>query len=106
MRWRPTNSTVVWDGSSTYVAASGTVRPWYSRVTDVTVAMRVPSSSEDCFAFNNRLTRENSREMATRWLSDDEQRTWRALLRGSLLLLDRLDGELQQTHGLSLSDYE
>ena len=41
-----------------------------------------------------------------RWLSDEEQRAWRAVLRGSLLLLDRLDSELQGLKGITLADYE
>lgn len=31
-----------------------------------------------------------------RWLTDDEQRTWRAFLNASRLLMDRLDRELQR----------
>ncbi len=40
-----------------------------------------------------------------RWLSDSEQRAWRAYLRGGRLLLDALDRGLA-AHGLSLSEYE
>ena len=39
------------------------------------------------------------------WLSDDEQVAWRAYLRGSRLLEDALDRDLQD-HGLQLSEYE
>jgi DNA-binding MarR family transcriptional regulator len=42
----------------------------------------------------------------TRWLDDDEQRTWRTLLRHQVYVLDRLDSELVAEHGLSLADYE
>lgn len=42
----------------------------------------------------------------TRWLSEDEQVTWRLLLHANALLLERLDAELQEGHGLSLPDYE
>jgi len=40
-----------------------------------------------------------------RWLSDDEQDSWRAYLRGSRLLEEALDRDLQ-AHGLQLSEYE
>src|SRR3712207_6651836 len=42
----------------------------------------------------------------TRWLDEAEFEAWVAMLRASVLLLQRLDDELQQAHGLSLSDYE
>ena len=42
----------------------------------------------------------------TRWLTDDEQRSWRAWLSASLLLQDRLNSDLQAQHGLSNADYE
>ena len=41
-----------------------------------------------------------------RWLSEDEQRAWRALLRMTSQLDARLNRELQQTSGLSLADYD
>ncbi len=42
----------------------------------------------------------------TRWLSEDEQRSWRAWLAASLLLHDRLSRDLQEQHGLTIADYE
>jgi DNA-binding MarR family transcriptional regulator len=42
----------------------------------------------------------------TRWLSEDEQRSWRAWISMVILLSDQLGRELQQSHGLSLADYE
>ena len=42
----------------------------------------------------------------TRWLSDDEQRNWRAWLNASLLLPDRLSRDLAEKHGLTMADYE
>jgi DNA-binding MarR family transcriptional regulator len=42
----------------------------------------------------------------TRWLNDDEQRSWRAWLSASLLLQDRLTREMQAQHGLTMADYE
>ncbi|ABL80884.1 MULTISPECIES: MarR family transcriptional regulator [unclassified Nocardioides] len=42
----------------------------------------------------------------TRWLDDQEQRSWRALLMGMTLLLDRLDDELRRRCELSLVEYE
>jgi DNA-binding MarR family transcriptional regulator len=40
-----------------------------------------------------------------RWLSDSEQTAWRAYLRGSRILEEALDRDLQ-AHGLQLSEYE
>jgi DNA-binding MarR family transcriptional regulator len=40
------------------------------------------------------------------WLDTDEMRTWRALVRASNLLFERLNGELERAHGLSLGEYE
>ncbi|MDH2415049.1 MarR family transcriptional regulator [Nocardioides sp. CER19] len=42
----------------------------------------------------------------TRWLDQDEQRSWRALLMGMTLLRDRLDADLRRTFDLSLPEYE
>lgn len=42
----------------------------------------------------------------TPWLSAGEQRSWRGLLMGMTLLLDRLDADLRTTHDISLSEYE
>ena len=42
----------------------------------------------------------------TRWLTEDEQHSWRAWLVASLLLQDRLTRELQAQHGLTMADYE
>src|SRR6476469_5802377 len=39
------------------------------------------------------------------WLSDDEQRAWRAYLRGSRLIEEALDRDLQ-SHGVQLTEYE
>lgn len=41
-----------------------------------------------------------------RWLDQDQQRTWRAFLLGTTLLLDRLDEDLRRDHGLSAVEYE
>ncbi|MGY2702381.1 MULTISPECIES: MarR family winged helix-turn-helix transcriptional regulator [unclassified Nocardioides] len=42
----------------------------------------------------------------TVWLDEDEQRSWRALLMGMTLLLDRLDDDLHRACDLSLVEYE
>ena len=42
---------------------------------------------------------------APRWLSRSEQGAWRAYLRGSRMLEEALDRDLQE-HGLQLSEYE
>src|SRR5258708_7229111 len=41
-----------------------------------------------------------------RWLTPEEQKAWRAFVRGSSLLLERLDAELAEAHGLTLADYQ
>lgn len=42
----------------------------------------------------------------TRWLSEDQQRNWRAWLTASTLLNDQLSRDLQETHGITIADYE
>jgi DNA-binding MarR family transcriptional regulator len=44
--------------------------------------------------------------MATRWLDDDEQATWRAFLAATHLLMNRLDRELQSAVGFPHAYYE
>lgn len=45
-------------------------------------------------------------EEPTRWLSSDEQESWRGYVMGVTLLMDRLDRELRQAHDISLAEYE
>ena len=40
-----------------------------------------------------------------RWLTEPQQRAWRAYLHGGRLLMDVLDHDLSE-HGLQLSEYE
>ncbi|HEY0575081.1 MAG TPA: MarR family transcriptional regulator [Pseudonocardia sp.] len=42
----------------------------------------------------------------TRWLNDDEQRTWRAFLAANRLLMDTLDRQLQHEAGVPHTYYE
>ncbi|MCX6395507.1 MAG: MarR family transcriptional regulator [Propionibacteriales bacterium] len=42
----------------------------------------------------------------TRWLDADQQQNWRAFIVGSTLLMDTLDRELRQAHGVSMAEYE
>ncbi|MCW2787591.1 MAG: MarR family transcriptional regulator [Marmoricola sp.] len=42
----------------------------------------------------------------THWLDPEQQADWRAYLVGSTLLMDTLDRELRQAHGISLGEYE
>jgi DNA-binding MarR family transcriptional regulator len=42
----------------------------------------------------------------TRWLTEEQQRHWRAYIMGSQLLQDRLDRDLRVEHGISLTEYE
>ncbi|MBZ5737385.1 MarR family winged helix-turn-helix transcriptional regulator [Nocardioides mangrovi] len=48
----------------------------------------------------------DSGENETHWLDEDEQRSWRALLMGMTLLMDRLDNDLRRVCDLSLVEYE
>jgi DNA-binding MarR family transcriptional regulator len=43
---------------------------------------------------------------ATRWLDGDQQRSWRAYLVGTTLLMDRLDRDLREQHDISMPEYE
>jgi DNA-binding MarR family transcriptional regulator len=40
------------------------------------------------------------------WLDQEQQRSWRAYLVGSTLLMDRLDRDLREQHNLSMPEYE
>lgn len=44
--------------------------------------------------------------MASRWLTADEQRAWRAYMRVTTMLTARLNRQLQADSGLSLPEYE
>ena len=44
--------------------------------------------------------------MTTRWLDADQQQAWRAYIVGTTLLMERLDRDLRENHGLSLPEYE
>ena len=41
-----------------------------------------------------------------RWLTDDEQRAWRGLLRMTAQLNARMNRQLQDEYGISLTDYD
>lgn len=47
-----------------------------------------------------------SDDQGTRWLDPDQQRSWRALVMGMTLLMDRLDADLHRVCELSLVEYE
>ena len=42
----------------------------------------------------------------TKWLTQEEQKSWRAWISASRLLNEKLSEVLEEQHGLSLSDYE
>ncbi|MDP9444589.1 MAG: MarR family transcriptional regulator [Actinomycetota bacterium] len=52
------------------------------------------------------MTPIGSAATATRWLSPEQQRSWRAYLTGTTQLTAQLDRDLEQAHGLSLPEYE
>ncbi|MEO6510782.1 MAG: MarR family transcriptional regulator [Nocardioides sp.] len=41
-----------------------------------------------------------------RWLDESQQHSWRALVMGMTLLLDRLDADLRRSFDVSLAEYE
>jgi DNA-binding MarR family transcriptional regulator len=41
-----------------------------------------------------------------RWLDEEQQRSWRALVVGTTLLMDRLDDDLRREFNISLTEYE
>ena len=41
-----------------------------------------------------------------RWLDDGQQHSWRALMMGMTLLMERLDDDLRREFGMSLTEYE
>lgn len=45
-------------------------------------------------------------ERPTRWLDEQQQRSWRALVIGTTLLMDRLDDDLHRDFEISLVEYE
>ena len=45
-------------------------------------------------------------EAGTNWLDPDQQHLWRSYIIGTTRLLERLDRELREAHGLSLPEYE
>ena len=44
--------------------------------------------------------------LVTRWLTEEQQKNWRAWLAASMLLNDQLSRDLQESHGLTMADYE
>jgi DNA-binding MarR family transcriptional regulator len=44
--------------------------------------------------------------MEERWLDESQQHSWRALVMGMTLLLDRLDTDLRRNFDVSLAEYE
>ena len=42
----------------------------------------------------------------SRWLTEDEQRAWRGLLRMTAQLNARMNRQLQDDYGISLADYD
>ena len=45
-------------------------------------------------------------EVDVRWLDDGQQHSWRALMMGMTLLMERLDDDLRREFGMSLTEYE
>ena len=43
---------------------------------------------------------------STEWLDAGQQQAWRAYLVGTTLLMDRLDRDLRELHGIALTEYE
>ena len=51
-------------------------------------------------------TQTSPEKTRTRWLDPAQQQSWRAFLVGTTLLMDRLDKDLRERHGLSMPEYE
>jgi DNA-binding MarR family transcriptional regulator len=47
-----------------------------------------------------------AQEPEARWLDESQQRSWRALVMGMTLLIDRLDADLRRGFDMSLAEYE
>jgi DNA-binding MarR family transcriptional regulator len=47
-----------------------------------------------------------SKATQTQWLDSEQQRSWRAYLVGTTLLMDRLDRDLREQHDISMPEYE
>jgi len=62
-----------------------------------------PPTGEDQSAPADRIPRIGP---VTRWLDEEQQRSWRALVMGTTLLMDRLDADLRASFRLSLTEYE
>lgn len=86
----------------------GSVRPASSARTPVVLAvgtllpvLLIPSTSYD-----RAVAARFPTAPEPRWLDEDQQVAWRALVLGSTLLFDRLDDDLRRNHGISLVEYE
>lgn len=49
---------------------------------------------------------QDSSTRETPWLTQEEQAIWRSFLGGTTVLMDHLDRDLRNAHGLSLPEYE
>ena len=52
------------------------------------------------------MTRTGTGDEDVAWLDREQQRSWRAYLVGTTLLMDRLDRDLREQHQLSMTEYE
>lgn len=52
------------------------------------------------------MTTELSPAEETIWLSAEQQVIWRKFLGGTTVLMDRLDRDLRELHGIAMSEYE
>lgn len=59
----------------------------------------------ELFPYDARVPARSRRSPPPRWLSADEQRTWRAFLIASQLLMEQLDRELQRDAGMPHAYY-
>src|SRR5688572_3460395 len=66
----------------------------------------VYQSNDSIVIRRSSLVRVTPSEQEPRWLDEGEMRAWRTYVNGSSMLMDRLHRELQDTHGVSLADYE
>jgi DNA-binding MarR family transcriptional regulator len=52
------------------------------------------------------MTIDDSPHAPTRWLTVEQQGVWRHFLGGTTVLMDQLDRDLRQHHGISMPEYE
>src|SRR4051794_25104478 len=102
-------------GCTSGVATPSTSKGWLSHGTPPSCRTRLASwGAYGCGTWGctcSARAEEGSRDAMTtatefRWLTDSEQRSWRAWLEARLLLQERLEQELKASDGITGAEYE